>query len=187
MKQFCFYCKSVLKSDAGAWIKRAPQDVNICDKFVKRKQKTCSPNRPPCGTPVASISGAPADHIKTIYDLQVNNIFVSHNSCDVRWKMISMRRVERSRNSRLQIKRMRSLANCPWSFIFNLPNTSTYYWLDAKLIKVILPTNWYLCMHYVWLQSFTIVNSYILNVRCLSTFLSYAAFSGAINYLSSKQ
>lgn len=31
-----------------------------------------------------------------------------------------------------------------------------------------------------------IVNSYIFNVRCLSTILSYAGFSGAINYLSSK-
>lgn len=39
---------------------------------------------------------------------------------------------------------------------------------------------------YVWLPSFTIVNSYIFNVRCLSTLLSYAGFSGAINYLSSK-
>lgn len=29
-------------------------------------------------------------------------------------------------------------------------------------------------------------HSYIFNVRCLSTFLSYAGFSGAINYLSSK-
>lgn len=43
-----------------------------------------------------------ADYIKTIYDLQVRNIFVSHNSSDVRWKIIAMRRVERSRNSRFR-------------------------------------------------------------------------------------
>lgn len=37
----------------------------------------------------------------------------------------------------------------------------------------------------VWLPSLY-DHSYIFNVRCLSTFLSYAGFSGAINYLSSK-
>lgn len=137
MKHFCFYCKSVLKSDSAHESKmrlktstRAINSWNVNKKFVARIDH-----------PAVHLSGLLAERdarVRATGRWWYRNRLDTHFADRILRPRISMHlmRWEKSSRSvksnavqktRFQIKRMCFHANCPWCFffIFNLPNVST--------------------------------------------------------------